>query len=179
VGQRSLKVIENGTIWKLGYVSYSPSIVTMAVSLAISEIFSVKEWSYLKIWVWGHSRSLKTVRFDRPCMTFYWSAIVTIALCCTVFELFNVEYRDLEIWFIGHSRSLKLVPTRGEGTSMLIETTRVKTRSSSGKFLTWERNFSKNTTHRLVLVQKRSNTGPVRPWTCRVQNQEPDPFELY
>jgi len=28
----------------LGTVSYLPSVVTMAVSLAISEIFSVKEW---------------------------------------------------------------------------------------------------------------------------------------
>ena len=28
----------------LGTVSYSPSIVTMAVSAAISQIFSVKEW---------------------------------------------------------------------------------------------------------------------------------------
>jgi len=27
-------------------------------------------------------------RFD---MTFYWSAIVTIAVSCTVFELFDVE----------------------------------------------------------------------------------------
>jgi len=35
----------------LGTVSYSPSIVTVAVSLAISEIFSVKEWPYLEIWV--------------------------------------------------------------------------------------------------------------------------------
>jgi len=52
-------------------VSYSPSIVTMAVSLAISEIFSVKEWLYLEMWVWGCSRSLKMARFDRPCMTFY------------------------------------------------------------------------------------------------------------
>ena len=25
----------------------------------------------LEIWVWGPSRSLKKVRFDRPCMTFY------------------------------------------------------------------------------------------------------------
>jgi len=30
-------------------VSYSPSIVTMAVSLAILDIFSVKEWSDLEI----------------------------------------------------------------------------------------------------------------------------------
>jgi len=43
---------------------YSPSIVTIAVSLAISEIFSVKEWPDLEIWVWGRSRSLKMVQFD-------------------------------------------------------------------------------------------------------------------
>ena len=36
-------------------VSYSPSIVTMAVSVAILEIFGVKEWPDLKIWVWGRS----------------------------------------------------------------------------------------------------------------------------
>ena len=43
----------------LGTVSCSPSIVSMAVSLAISEIFSVIEWPDLEIWVWGRSRSLK------------------------------------------------------------------------------------------------------------------------
>ena len=43
--------------------------------------------------------------FDRPHTTFYWSAIVNIALSCTVFELF-----DVEIWVRGHSRSFKLVP---------------------------------------------------------------------
>jgi len=35
----------------LNTVSYLPSIVTMAVSLAISEIFSIKEWPDLEIWV--------------------------------------------------------------------------------------------------------------------------------
>ena len=35
---RSLKVIESDTIESLGMLSYSPSIVTMAVSLAISDI---------------------------------------------------------------------------------------------------------------------------------------------
>ena len=77
----------------LGTVSYSPSIVTMAASLAISEIFSVREWPDLEILVWGRSRSLKMAPFDRPCATFYWSASVTrhIALSCTVFELFNVK----------------------------------------------------------------------------------------
>jgi len=62
----------------LGTVSYLPSIVTMTVSLTISEIFSIKEWPDLEIWVCGRSMSLKMARFDRPCMTFYKSAIVTI-----------------------------------------------------------------------------------------------------
>jgi len=54
--------------------------------------------------------------FDRPYTTFYWSAIVNIALSGTVFELFDVElYRDLEIWARGHSRSLKLVPFESLG----------------------------------------------------------------
>jgi len=50
-------------------------------------------------------------RFDRPYATFYWSAIVNIALSCSIFELFDVKkYHDLEMWVRGHSRSLKLVP---------------------------------------------------------------------
>jgi len=49
--------------------------------------------------------------FDRPFATFYWSAVVNIALSCTIFELFDIEqYRDFEIRVRGHSRSLKLVP---------------------------------------------------------------------
>jgi len=75
----------------LGIISYSSSIVPMAVSLAISQIFSIKEWPDLEIWVWGRSMSFKIARFDRPCTTFYWSAIVTIALSGTIFEFFDVE----------------------------------------------------------------------------------------
>jgi len=40
----------------LGAVSYSPSIVTMAVPEAILEIFSVKEWPDLENRVRVHSR---------------------------------------------------------------------------------------------------------------------------
>jgi len=36
---------------------YSPS-VTMVVCVAILEIFSVKKWPDLEIWVWGPSGSL-------------------------------------------------------------------------------------------------------------------------
>jgi len=46
----------------LGAVSYSPSMVTIAVSVAVCEIFSVKEWCdrenrvrvHLGYWKWHH-----------------------------------------------------------------------------------------------------------------------------
>jgi len=38
---RSLKMVP---FESLGTVSYSPSIITMAVSVAVCDIFSVKEW---------------------------------------------------------------------------------------------------------------------------------------
>ena len=72
----------------VGTVSYSLSIVTMAVCLAISEIFSVKQWRDLGNQVRGRSRSLKMAPFDRSYATFYSSAIVNIALSCTIFEFF-------------------------------------------------------------------------------------------
>jgi len=84
----SLKLV---SFKSLGAVSYSPSIVTVAVSVAVCEIFSVKEWRDLENQVRGHSRLLKMAPFDRPYATFYWSAIVNIALSCTILELFDVE----------------------------------------------------------------------------------------
>ena len=92
--KRSLKVIQTGSLApleRLGAVSYSPSIVTMAVSLTVYEIFSVKEWRDLETGGKSGSRSLKMAPFDRSHTTFYWSAIVNIALSRTVFELFDVE----------------------------------------------------------------------------------------
>jgi len=83
---RSLKLMP---FESLGAVSYSPPIVTMAVSVAICEIFSVKEWRDLENQVRGCSRSLKMAPFDRPYATFCWSAIVNIALSGTTFELFD------------------------------------------------------------------------------------------
>jgi len=40
-------------------VSYSRSLATVAVSLAIYDTFSIKEWRDLEMWVTGRSRSLK------------------------------------------------------------------------------------------------------------------------
>jgi len=71
----------------LGTVSYLPSIVTMAVSAAILEIFSVKEWPDLEIWVWGSSRSLEMTPFDRSHTSSYSPSIVTMAIFCIVCEL--------------------------------------------------------------------------------------------
>jgi len=75
----------------LDMVSYSPCIVTVAVSVAVCEIFIVKEWRDLENKVRVRSRSLNMAPFDRSYATFYWSAVVNIALSCTIFELFDVE----------------------------------------------------------------------------------------
>ena len=109
---KSLKVIRNDTVelrvckslllfhWHYVCISYR------------SEIFSVKNGVTLKLGVGvvqGHWKRRRSI--DRAHMTLCWSAIVNIALSCTVFELFDVGYcRDLEIWVRGHSKSFKLVP---------------------------------------------------------------------
>jgi len=85
---RSLKLVPYES---LGGVSYSPFIVTMAVSVAVCEIFSVKEWRDLENQVKGRSRSLQMALLDKPYATFCWSAIVNIALSCAFFELFDIE----------------------------------------------------------------------------------------
>ena len=57
---------------RLGVVSYSPSIVTMAVSVVVSEIFSVKKLRDFENHVRSRSKSLKMAPFDRPYATFYY-----------------------------------------------------------------------------------------------------------
>ena len=46
---------EKHTLGEGSGVSYSPSIVAMAVSVAVCEIFSVKEWHDLEHQVWGRA----------------------------------------------------------------------------------------------------------------------------
>ena len=71
----------------LGAVSYSSSIVTVAVSVAVSEIFSVKECRDLEIGVKGHSRSLEVVPFESLDMVSYSPSIATLGLSCIVCEI--------------------------------------------------------------------------------------------
>ena len=61
----SLKLVPFDSV---GAVSYSPSIVTVAVSVAVCEIFSVKEWRDLENQVRGCSRSLKMAPLEIPYM---------------------------------------------------------------------------------------------------------------
>jgi len=67
--------------------SYSPSIVTMAVSVDVCEIFSVKEWCDLENWVMVRSRSLEMAPFDRSHTNSYSPSIVTMAISCIVCEI--------------------------------------------------------------------------------------------
>ena len=71
----------------LGAVSYSPSIVNMAVSVAVCEIFSVKEWCDVENRVRVHSRSLEVAPFDRLHTSSYSPSIVTTAIFCIVCEI--------------------------------------------------------------------------------------------
>ena len=48
-------------------------------------------WRDLENQIRGRSRSLKMAPFDRPYATFYWLAIVSIALSCTIFEFSDVD----------------------------------------------------------------------------------------
>ena len=71
----------------LSAVSYSPSIVTMVISVAVCEIFSVKEYCDLENGVRVRSRSLEMAPFDRSHASSYSPSIVTMAIFCIVCEI--------------------------------------------------------------------------------------------
>jgi len=71
----------------LGAVSYLPSIVTMAVSIAVCEIFSVKDWCDLENRVRVRSRSLEMAPFDRSHTSSYSPSIVTMAISCIICKI--------------------------------------------------------------------------------------------
>jgi len=80
----SLKLVP---IESLGTVSYSPSVVTMAVSVVVCEIFSVKKSCDLENRVRVRSRSLKMTPFHRPHAVSYSPSILSMALSCIVCEI--------------------------------------------------------------------------------------------
>ena len=71
----------------LSAVFYSPSIVTMAVSVAVCEIFSVKDWCDLENSVRVCSRSLEMAPFNRSHTSSYLPSILTMAISCIVCEI--------------------------------------------------------------------------------------------
>jgi len=71
----------------LGAVSYSPFIVTVAVSVSICDIFSVKEWCDLENRIRVCSRSLEMAPFDSSRTSSYSPSIVTMAISCIVCEI--------------------------------------------------------------------------------------------
>ena len=74
-------------IKRLGTVSHSPFIVTMAVSVAVYEIFSVKEWCDRENRVRVRSRSLEMAPFDRSRTSSFSLSIVTMAISSIVCEI--------------------------------------------------------------------------------------------
>ena len=102
----SLKVIWNDTVAS-GVCKSLLVFQWHSVCRAVSDIFSVEEWRDLETGSRVSSMSLKMAPFDRSYTTFYWSAIVSIAVCCTVY-LFQVIWR----WIIMTlKRSLKVIQT--------------------------------------------------------------------
>ena len=82
----------------LAAISYLSSIVTMAVSVAVCEIFSIKEWCDLENRVrvgscveWDvklyYTIPLETAPFDRSHMSSYSPSIVTMAISCIDCEI--------------------------------------------------------------------------------------------
>ena len=71
----------------LGAVFYSASIVTMVVSVAVCDIFSVKEWCDLENGVRVRLRSLEMAPCDRSHTSSYSPSIVTMAIFCIVCEI--------------------------------------------------------------------------------------------
>ena len=117
-GQRSLKVIESGTIRKIVYgflIVFFSNIVPKTHRFGDIQLQNSHD---LENRVRGPSKSLEMSPCHRAHMTSYWLSIVTMALSRVVSAMFSVEKcHDLEIGVKGHSRSLRVVSF---GTSCMV-----------------------------------------------------------
>jgi len=109
-GQRSLKVIESGTIRKIVYGFLLVFFSNIVPKMHRFWYIRLQNCCDLENRVRGPSRSLEMSPCDRAHMTSYWRSIVTVAISRVVSEIFNVEKcHDLEIGVKRHSRSLRVV----------------------------------------------------------------------
>jgi len=65
----------------------SLKLVTMAVSVAVCGIFSIKEWCDLENGVRVRSMSLEMAPFNRSHASSYSPSVVTMAISCIVCEV--------------------------------------------------------------------------------------------
>jgi len=70
---------------------YWSSIVSIALSYTVFELFDVEQYRDLEIWVRGHLRSFKLVPFESLGTVFYLPSIVTMAVSITVYEIFSFK----------------------------------------------------------------------------------------
>ena len=91
----------------LGAVSYLPIMVTMAVSVAVCEIFSIRDWCDLENRVMVRSRSLEMAPFDRPHTSCYSPSIWRYLVSFARYNDLLVENHEI---FIPH---LYLAPPQG------------------------------------------------------------------
>ena len=140
-GQRSLKVIENGTIRKIVYdfllVFFKK--VTLSLKRTVFEIFDFNTAVTLNTGLGVRQGHWKCHHAIRAHMTYYWCSIVTMALSRAVSEIFSVKkYLDLEIAVKDQSRSLKVVPFERMGmvsySNFVHNTHHFFNRYSTGKY---------------------------------------------
>jgi len=79
---RRCLTLSNPVPWMAAYLGYTLRMRTL-----------FRGWPIMVNDTHTRRRRFKMTRFDRQRTTFYWSAIVTIAPSCTIFELFNVDVK--------------------------------------------------------------------------------------